>query len=219
MNLKMVPEHPNRIARIGSVLALVGSLVWVQWPINFSSFNIAAVILLIAAFITWISTELADYRESERFNDNVMSDDVDKLNSIIKIIDRRQFYTLKQKAIQTYMDEDDYRGLQSLIYYRENDIFHFHSVKIQTIYEKFSKEVLEFYMRFYSLYTYDGHGRSTWRPSGDRYVSDEVYKEIQHEIAMLDHKASKLVELWEELINVSRRELKGASKAIERYEL
>ncbi|MFA6153023.1 hypothetical protein [Mesorhizobium sp.] len=219
MNLKMVPEYPNRIARIGSVLALLGSLIWVQWPINYASFNIAAVILLIATFVTWVSTEISDYREGEIFNDNIKSDDVDKLNSIIKIIDRNQFYILKQKSIETYMDADDYKGLQSLIYYKQNDIFHFHNVKIQAIYEKFSNEALEFYMSFFGLYTYDGHGRSTWRPSGDRYVSDEVYKEIQHEIAVLNRKASSLAERWEELINLSRQELKGASKAIERYEL
>ncbi|MBZ9771469.1 hypothetical protein [Mesorhizobium sp. CO1-1-8] len=219
MNLKIVPEHPNRIARIGSILALVGSLIWVQWPINLASFNIAGVILLLAALVTWVSTEIAEYQEGERFDDNVMSDDVDKLNSILKFIDRNQFYTLKQKAVETYMDEDDYRGLQSLIYYRENDIFHFHNSKIQSIYEIFSKEALDFYMSFYGLYTYDGHGRSTWRPSGDRYVSDKVYKEIQHEIAILNRKASNLAERWEELINLSRQELKGASKAIERYEL
>lgn len=219
MNLKMVPEHPNRIARVGSVLALVGSLIWVQWPINFASFNIAAVILLIAAFVTWISTELADYRESERFNDNVMSDDVEKLNAIISLIDRTQFYTLRQKAIQTYMEADDYRGIQNLIYYKENDLFPFHNKRIQSLYENFVKDAHDFIMQFYGLYTYDGHGRSTWRPSGDRYVSDEIYKEIMGDIAVLDRKASKLADLWEEFIAVSRQELKGASKAIERYDL
>ncbi|MER8582727.1 hypothetical protein NKG95_29170 [Mesorhizobium sp. M1423] len=125
----------------------------------------------------------------------------------------------EQKAIQTYMDADDYKGLQSLIYYKENDIFPFHNIKIQAIYENFSKGALEFYMDFYGLYTYDGHGRSTWRPSGGRYVSDEIYKEIMAEIAALDKKASKLVALWEELISLSRQELKGASKSIERYEM
>lgn len=215
----MVPKHPNRIARIGSVLALVGSLIWVQWPINFASFNIAAIILLVAAFVTWISTELADYRESERFNDNVMSDDVDKLNAIIGLIDRNQFYILKQKSIQTYMGADDYKGIRNLIYEKENDIFPFHNGKLQKLYEKFSNDAHDFYMKFYGLYTYDGHGRSTWRPSDGQYVSDEIYEEIQSEIAVLNEKASKLAELWEELIYVSRQELKGASKAIERYEM
>ena len=74
-------------------------------------------------------------------------------------------------------------------------------------------------MEFYGLYTSDGHGRSTWRPYPDRYVSDEIYKEVMGQIAILDHKASKLVGLWEELISVSRQQLKGASKAIERYEM
>ena len=60
---------------------------------------------------------------------------------------------------------------------------------------------------------------STWRPSGEKYVSDEIYEEIQAEIAVLNRKASKLADLWEELINVSRQELKGASKTIERYDV
>jgi hypothetical protein len=116
------------------------------------------------------------------------------------------------------MGIDDYKGLQNLIYYKENDIFPFHNKKIQNLYEKFSKEAKDFYMKYYSLYTYDGRDSATWRPSGGRYVSEEIYKEIQGEIAVLDKKASKLADLWEELINVSRQELKGASKAIERYE-
>lgn len=215
----MAPEYPKRIARIGAVLALLGSMVWVQWPIDFAHFNIAAVILFVAAFVTWIGIEFADYQGRGRFNDNILSDDVDKLNKLISIIDRDQFYILSQTAIQTYMGEDDYKGIQKLIYYKENDIFPFHNKKIQDLYENFSKDAREFYMEFYSLYTTDGRGSSTWRPNGGRYVSQKIYEEIQDEIAVLDRKAAKLAELWEELIEVSRQELKGASKAIERYEI
>lgn len=217
--MNVVPEHPSRIARIGSVLALVGALVWVQWPLDLASFSIAAVLAFIGALTAWISVELADYRESERFFDNVMSEDVDKLNSLLKIIDRNQFYVLKRQAIQAYMDSDAFRGIQKLIDHKDNDIFPFHSNNIQSLYEKFSKDAHDFILKYYSLYSYDGNDRSTWRPPGGGYVSNEIYKVIQDEIAVLNEEASKLAELWEELIGVSRRELRGASRTIDRYEM
>ncbi|MCH3756007.1 hypothetical protein LZC13_10345, partial [Campylobacter coli] len=71
----------------------------------------------------------------------------------------------------------------------------------------------------YNLYTSNGAGRSTWRSAGDRYVSDEIYSNVMTKIASLDQKATSLAELWEELIMISRQELKGASKAMERYDL
>jgi hypothetical protein len=88
----MVPEFPKRIARISAVLTLVGSLIWVQLPIDFSRFNIASLILLIGSFTAWASIELADYSASSGSHDNIMLDDVEKINSIIKLIDKKQFY-------------------------------------------------------------------------------------------------------------------------------
>lgn len=220
----MIPEFPNRLARIGAILTLIGSLVWIQWPVDFSKFNFAAVILLIGSFVTWVSVELADYMGTDnsadqaKSADNIKSDDVDKLNAILKIIDKNQFSILKQKAIQTYMEDDDYDGLRDLIYYKEDDIFPFHNVRLQEIYEKFCADCKDFYSKFYNLYTSDGGGRSTWRPVGNRYVSDEIYSGVMTEIAELDRKASSLAELWEQLIVVARQELKGASKSILRYD-
>jgi hypothetical protein len=219
MSLDMVPEFPRRIARIGSILALLGSLIWVQWPIDFAKFNVSAMLLAIGALLTWAGIELSDYIGDNKSHDNVMSADVDKLNSILKIIDRNQFYILKYKEIQTYMEDDDYAGLLNLISYRESDIFPFQHPKIQSLYEKFCNDTLDFYSEFYNLYTSDGRGRSTWRPTGDRYVSDEIYKKIRTKVAVLNDKASKLAQQWEELINVSRQELKGASKPVERYDM
>ncbi|MDW9447440.1 hypothetical protein GOA58_07015 [Sinorhizobium meliloti] len=214
----MAPEFPTRIARVGAVLTLLGSLIWVQWPIDLAKFNAAALILLIGSFMAWVSIELADSGNSD-FNDNIMSEDVDKLNSLLKMIDKNQFYILKEKAIQTYMDDDDYDGLANVISYCRSDIFPFHSQKIQALYDRFCTEARIFYSDFYNLYTSNGRGSSTWRPPGDPYVSDEIYRKVMSKIAVLDDKASKLAQLWEELINVSRQELKGASKAIERYEM
>lgn len=110
----MVPEFPSRIARVGAIVTLLGSLIWIQWPIDFEKFDAAAFILLIGSLVSWVGIELADYQKSEAFsrkavsqdpdlNDNAKSEDVNKVNSLLKMIDKRQFYTLKEKAIQTYM--------------------------------------------------------------------------------------------------------------------
>lgn len=214
----MVPEFPKRIARVGAVLTLLGSVVWIQWPIDFAKFNAAAMILLIGSLMAWVSIELADSGNNSS-NDNIMSDDVDKLNSILKIIDKRQYYVLKNRFIETYMNADDYDGLRDLISYKEDDIFTFHNKNIQSLYEKFSADARDFYSGYFEIYSYDGPDRCTWRPPGGGYVDDETYKRIRAKIAVLDIKASKLAGLWEELINVARQELKGASKAIERYEM
>lgn len=217
--MNIVPEHPNRGVSIGAILTLMGSLVWIQLQIDFTKFDIAAIILFAAAFVNCVSLKFADYRENTIYKDNIISDDVNKINNIIRIIDSNQFYILIKKEIQTYMEDDDYDGLFRIIYYKENDIFPFHNEKIQNLYERFSLEVQQFYSDFYNIYTSNGRGMSTWRPSGEKYVSDEIYEEIQAEIAVLNRKASKLADLWEELINVSRQELKGASKTIERYDV
>ena len=216
---KMIPEHPNQISRTAAVLALIGSLIWVQWPIDFAKINIGGTILFIAALATWISVEISYYSRESKYNDNIISDDVSKINSIISIIDKNQYYTLRQKAIQTYMDEDDYDGIRNIIYYRENDLFPFHNQRIQALYENFSAGAKKFHSDFYSLYTSDGRGRSTWRESGNRYVSDEIYEKVMAKIAKLDKQASELADLWEKLIKVSREELKGASTPMERYDL
>ena len=114
----MVPELPTKIARISAVLTLVGSLIWVQWPIDFEKFNIAAIILFIAALATWFSIELADLKADAKSLDSILSADVDKTNSLLKIVDKYQYSILKEKAVQTYMHVDDYRGLQNLLYFR-----------------------------------------------------------------------------------------------------
>jgi hypothetical protein len=181
-------------------------------------------LLLTASFVIWLSIELTDYLENKdspdhiQTEDNIKTDDVNKINSILKIVDKNQFYILKNRAIQTYMEDDDYSGLLNLMHYKESDIFPFHNERIQTTYEKFCSECQNFYFSFYNLYTSDGRGRSTWRPLGDRYVNDEIYEGIMAKIAELDRMALSLAELWEQLIAVARQELKGASKSIEHYD-
>ncbi|WP_275789463.1 hypothetical protein [Pararhizobium gei] len=215
----MVPEFPSRIARVGAVLTVIGSLIWVQWPVDFAKFNFAALILFVASLMTWVSIELADASNNSKSNDYVLLDDVDKINSLISIMDKNQYYIIKNKAIQTYMDEDDYDGILKIISLHENDIFPFHNKNIQAAYDAFCNDARAFYREFYGLYTSDGRGRSTWKPSGERWVEDEIYKQVMSKIAALDRKASALSESWEALINLARQELKGASKAVDRYEM
>ncbi|PDT03536.1 hypothetical protein CO666_13210 [Rhizobium chutanense] len=118
----MVPEFPRRIARIGSILALLGSLIWVQWPIDFAKFNVSAMLLALAAFVTWAGIELSDYIGDNKSHDNVMSDDVDKLNSLLKIIDKNQFYILKEKGIHTPGTAELGRVRGSLLMYAADKI-------------------------------------------------------------------------------------------------
>ncbi len=211
----MTPEFPSRIARVGSVIALIGSLIWVQWPIDFEKYNAAAIIIFIASIMAWASIEFADY---SNYSNNTKSDDVDKINFLLILVHYDQFYVLKFKEIQTYMDDDDYKGLRHLVYHQENDIFDFHNKNLQQIYVKFANDAQNFLSEFFDLYHKDGQGRMTWRKSEDDYVSEEIYDRIMLKKYALDRKASKLAGLWEEFIKIARMELKGASKSIERYE-
>lgn len=86
--MRAIPEHPSKLARIGSCLAVMGSLIWVQWPIDFHNLNIAGVILLIGSLVTWLGIELADFANDTGMKNNLLVDDVRKLNSLLKIVDR-----------------------------------------------------------------------------------------------------------------------------------
>jgi hypothetical protein len=214
----MVPEHPKKIARIGAIITLIGSLVWVQWPIDFEKFNVAALILFIGSLAAWVSIELADFSYDKKADDHALVADVEKMNSIVAIVHRNQYYVLKNMAIQTYMDDEDYEGLRLLTSFYSSDIFPFHNQRIQTAYEKFCGDAQTFLGQFYGLYTSDGRGRSTWKPPGDRWVEDEIYEKVMSKIAVLNQRASALAEAWEALINMSRQELKSASKLLDRYD-
>ncbi|MGV1766991.1 hypothetical protein G6L94_00045 [Agrobacterium rhizogenes] len=217
--MRIVPEHPSKLARIGACLTVMGSLIWVQWPIDLEKFNFAAAALFFASFVTWVSMELAEFTSDNNARDNVLVDDVKKLNSLLKIVDRKQRYVLRENAIQTYMKDNDYDGLRDLIYFHQDDIFPFHNEKIQALYEKFCSGAETFLSDLYTLYTSDGHGFMTWRPTGERWVSDEIYEEVRSKIANLDRQASALSRSWEELIVLAKQEFKGASVGIEAYEL
>lgn len=217
--MRVIPEHPSKLARIGSCLAVMGSLVWVQWPIDFQNLNIAGVILLIGSLITWLGIELADFANDTGIKDNLLVDDGRKLNSLLKIVDRQQFSILRENAIETYMSDDAYNGLRGIIFFRRDDIFPFHNEKIQRLYVKFCEDSATFLGDLYSLYTADGRGQMTWRTADERWVPDNVYKEVMGKIALLDQMASNLAKSWEELAILAKQEFKGASVGIDSYGL
>lgn len=162
--------------------------------------------------------ELADFDAERSAHDNVLVDDVKKINSLLKIIDRKQAYVLRENAIQTYAMDTDYNGLRDLLYFRDDDIFPFHNEKIQAAYEQFYKDSKEFITDFYKLYTSDGRDRMTWRMSGQHWVPQPQFDAVMVQIAKLDQQASGLSKSWEALIGLARQELKSASLGIDRYQ-
>ena len=215
----MTPEYPKRLSRIASVLFIIGSLIWIQWPIDLERFNIASLVLLIASLISWLALEAASFQNKVGLHDNADSDDAKKLNTILSYIDSKQYYILKHYNIETYFADNDYDGVSKIIYYFENDIFPFHNDELQSIYLKFCRESKEFYYELFTLYTSEGNGRATWRPTGGRYVPEDAYREVQAKIAVLNSKATKLADQWEELISVARQKLIKSSVKIEQYQL
>lgn len=219
--MKSANEYPKPYARIGAVLALLGTAIWVQWPLDFAKINITGAVFFVAAFITWIGIERAEYEGSHEAAklDAIHSEDASKLNRILTYINKNQFYVLRHHAIETYIAERNYSGLEDILYYKENDIFPFHSKDIQTKYENFCALTEKFIEGLYGLYTSDGRGSMTWRSRRDDWVSDEVYKKVMTQIARLNREASALASSWEDLIATARAELKGASTPIEHYDL
>lgn len=213
-------QKATKTGRIGAILALVGSSIFVQLPIELEKLNWVGVLLFIAAFMSWLSIEIAgtEPQANEDVNQARFDEDVEKFNIIVSMIDKKQFYTLNRTHIQTYMERDSYRGLSDLVHYHENDIFSFHNTRIQAAYEKLVKDAESFLSEFFDLYGSDGRGGMTWRLSGDGWVSDEDFEKIMARIGTLDRKASALASQWERLIVLARGELKGASKAIASYE-
>ncbi len=216
--MHVIPEHPSKLARIGSCLAVMGSLIWVQWPIDFDNLNIAGVILLIGSLVTWFSIELADFSNDNSTRDSMMIDDVNKLNSLLKLVDRHQAYILREHAIETSIRATDYDGIRQLVQYRNDDIFPFHNKNIQARYEQLCHDAEQFLHDLFNLYTSDGRGWMTWRVAGEGWVPQDVYDRVMGRISELNRQTNSLSQAWEELITLALAELKGASQPIKRYE-
>jgi hypothetical protein len=196
----------------------MGSLIWMQWPIDLGRFNVAGVILFIASFVTWVGIELAEHASGNSTHDNLLIDDVKKLNSLLKIIDRKQFYVLREHSIQTYMRDDEYDGLRNVMNFRQDDIFPFHNDKVQHFYEKFCEDAATFLGDLYQLYTSDGSGRMTWRSASGSWLPDDLFRDVMAKICLLNCQASNLAKSWGELITLAKQEFKGASIGIDPYE-
>jgi hypothetical protein len=166
----------------------------------------------------WASIELADYASDSSTRDNVLVDDVKKMNSLLKVVDRKQAYVLRENAIQTYVRDTDYDGLRDLLNFRQDDIFPFHNEQIQASYDQFCKDAENFLSDFFHLYTSDGRDRMTWRSADQRWLPQPEYDEVMAKIANLDRQASGLSKFWEALIVLAKQELKGATLGIDRYE-
>ena len=214
----MLPEYPTKIARIGTVLALLSALVWFQWPIDFDRIGIASSITLIGALLSWIAVELADWQNHHVYNINTLNEDAEKLNNLIQIVDRKTYYILRNANVETYIGCDDYIGLENLVAHFEADPFPFHNEKIQRLYEDFKKRSEKFLGDLWTLYTSDGQGRATWRPIGNRWVDDVTYERVMSKITNLNRMTAELAEAWEEFIKLSKTELRGNSIGIASYQ-
>lgn len=213
----MHSEYPTKTARIGAILSLMATLVWVQWPIDITQISIAPILFFLAALVVWISVELADWQNHRGYNVNTLNEDARKLNQLINVVDRKTYYILRNASVETYIGSDDYRGLEDLLAYYREDVFPFHNEKLQEPYEKFHKRSANFIEKLWTLYTSDGSGRATWRSHPDRWVDDDLYEEIMAKIAVLNREAAELSDAWENFIRVAKAELRGNSFGIASY--
>ena len=213
----MFPEYPTKIARIGAVLTLMATLVWVQLPIELARIGVAPILFFLAAFVVWVGIELAGWQNHSGYNINTLNEDVEKLNQLIKLVDRKTYYILRNANLETYIGSDDYRGLGDLLGYYDEDAFPFHNENLQKLYEEFHKKSANFITRLGGLYTSDGRGRATWRPRGDQWVDNDHYEKVEAEMDTLNREASELSGAWENFIKVAKTELRGNSIGIASY--
>lgn len=215
----MIPEYPAKLTRIGAILALMATLVWVQWPLDFNRIGIGQSVAFLAALMTWIGIEWADWQNHYGYNINSLNEDARKVNDLIEILDRKTYYQLRHANVETYIGADDYKGLERLLAYREVDLLNFHSKAIQDKYENVERLGRRFIHDLFSLYTTDGHGRATWRPHSDGWVEDEIYEKVMLKIAELNQDATAVADAWEDFIIVAKSELRGNSVGLNSYKL
>lgn len=213
----MSSEYPTKIGRIGTILTLIGSLIWVQWPIEFAQFDPFKILAVLAALVLWISVEAADWKNHNGYNINSLNEDVMKLNSLLSIIDRSTYYTLRETPIETYIYTDDYNGLSSLDSHHGLDIFPFHNELLQEKYEEFCLKSNKFQGVLWGLYTSDGTGRATWIPNGYDYRDEEKYENKRQKTLKLSQDAYELSKDWESFLTIAKKELKGNSVGVASY--
>ncbi|MGY4751378.1 hypothetical protein ACVNHC_16100 [Pannonibacter sp. Q-1] len=215
--MKSLPHYAKNLAKIAAIIALMGSLVWVQWPIDLSKVSPGALLTFVAAFIAWVSFELEDLSSVLKIENRKMNEDVEKINSLIGIIDKKQYYILRNNAIETTMQNDDYEGLSKLLDYYEDDIFPFNNRDVQAKYEKFCRDSEDFLNELMSIYNKGSNGWMTWRPDNGSWVSQDKYDYVMNKINELNIKSRNLNDSWISFLKLASKSLSGASISIERY--
>ncbi|MEP4032195.1 hypothetical protein [Roseibium polysiphoniae] len=214
-----VKEFPHQLARVGSVLALIGSLVWIQWPIEFEKFGPGSFVAFVACLVIYIAIEFAEFSRNSSVQENILNDDVKKFNYILEIVDYNQSYVIMNYDIETYIDDEDYRGLRKIVRYFDDDMFPFHNKRVQDYFASFCQKSEDFLSALYEIYTSTGRGTATWRPGGDGYVSNEEYEKVIEEIGEIRRIKRQASDIWEEFIKVAREELKGSTVRMKQYEI
>ncbi len=202
------------LIKVGAVLALLGSVLWGQFPIDLNDIGPGPLIMFIASFITWISLELSEVPLSNK-NSN---EDAIKLNAILKFIDKNTYYNISKCYLETTIGIYDYKGLEELLDYRNTELNKFHDKILEKYYSDFCAKAKIFLAGVWTLYTSDGGNTATWRPIGNGYVSDARYQEVRNEISRLNDLADKLATDFAELIKKSQIQLKDSNVAINYYE-
>jgi hypothetical protein len=209
-------DYPTKLGRIGSILALIASTVFVQWPINFSEINIAAVIGFIAALVTWMAVEAVEFNRDRPLRLNELDADAEKLNQLMSIFHRNAYYYFCNTELQTYIDHSDIEPLHRLLSYQEDDLLPFHNPRLEEGYQQVVAKAREYVSGLWGLYTGTGDGRATWRPARDEgYVSDEHYKAVMDEKRRLNDIAWSMADDWKNFIAVAKGELRGSSIRLE----
>ncbi|MCR9121148.1 MAG: hypothetical protein NXH91_02620 [Phyllobacteriaceae bacterium] len=216
---EMIPEYPTKVTRIGAILALMATLVWVQWPLDFNRLGVGQSITFLAALMTWIGIEWADWQNHYGYNINSLDEDATKVNYLIEILDRKTYYQLRYANVETYIRVDDYKGLEEFLAYYEADLFKFHNNSIQDSYDNVERLGRIFIHNLWSLYTSDGRGWATWRPRNDDWVEDEIFEKVMLKIAGLNRDATAVADAWEDFIKVAKSELRGNSVGLNFYKL
>ncbi|WP_417692038.1 hypothetical protein [Roseibium sp.] len=213
----MIPEHPKKLARIGAILSLLGSLIWIQWPLNLEEVSPAALTIFMGCLITWVAIEIADLPNIDKSRQNEVNQDAEKLNFILKKIDFQQSYILKNYAIETYIEQPSYDGLKEIRTYHDEDRFPFHNKEMQKAFDEFCLSVSVFLNALYGLYTADGRGNITWRPGGTEYVPETEYELIKQEICIITDKKVDCSNKWDKFLIISNNALKDSTIRIEKY--
>lgn len=205
-------DYPTKLGRIGSILALIASTIFVQWPLDFNEINLAAIIVFIATLIIWISVEAVEFSRERPFRINELDADARKLNNLMAIFHQNAYYHFSKTELQTYINATDIEPLHHLKRYQEDDLLPFHNREIEERYQRIAAQAGNYIVGLWTLYTSTGDGRATWRPAGNHgQVTDQRYESVISEKRRLDHIAWAMADDWKDFVAYAKRELRGTT--------